>query len=169
VIECIQNSVECWQINMGRLKHRCRFLFRPKWPTTSTSLRPLYTTKGVTWRPYTLQNAGFETNFGVLKPPLPIDIYINGRGTNLETKLFEVRHMSRRNAFTLAYQSLFWQQHFGTCVALPSLGYQGFDKTQQLETSLRATPHTSQEPWPWNCESPQESVQRPSQDTSNIL
>jgi hypothetical protein len=24
---------------------------------------------------------------------------------------------------------------------------------------IRATPHTSQEPWPWNCESPKESVQ----------
>ena len=31
-------------------------------------------------------------------------------------------------------------------------------------TSLRATSHMSQEPWPWNCESPKESVQRPSQD-----
>jgi hypothetical protein len=30
---------------------------------------------------------------------------------------------------------------------------------------LRATSHTSQEPWPWNCESPKESVQRPSQVT----
>ena len=30
---------------------------------------------------------------------------------------------------------------------------------------LRATLHMSQEPWPWNGESPNESVQRPSQDT----
>jgi hypothetical protein len=34
---------------------------------------------------------------------------------------------------------------------------------------LRATWHTSQEPWPWNCESPKESVQRPSQHTSKII
>jgi hypothetical protein len=27
---------------------------------------------------------------------------------------------------------------------------------------VRATSHTSQEPWPWNCESPKQSVQRPS-------
>jgi hypothetical protein len=35
--------------------------------------------------------------------------------------------------------------------------------------NLGATSHTSQEPWPWNCESPKESVQRPSQDTSKIM
>ena len=34
---------------------------------------------------------------------------------------------------------------------------------------LRATSHTSQEPWPWNCESPKESVQRPSQHTSKLM
>ena len=34
---------------------------------------------------------------------------------------------------------------------------------------LRATSHTSQEPWPWSCESPKESVQTPSQDTSKIM
>ena len=34
---------------------------------------------------------------------------------------------------------------------------------------LKATSHTSQEPWPWNCESPKERVQRPSQHTSNIM
>jgi hypothetical protein len=28
---------------------------------------------------------------------------------------------------------------------------------------VRATSHTSQEPWPWSCESPEESVQRPCQ------
>ena len=28
---------------------------------------------------------------------------------------------------------------------------------------IRATSHMSQEPWPWNCESPIESIQRPSQ------
>ena len=33
----------------------------------------------------------------------------------------------------------------------------------------RATSYTSQEPWPWNCESPNESVQRLSQDTSKIM
>ena len=33
----------------------------------------------------------------------------------------------------------------------------------------RATSPTSQEPWPWNCESPKESVQRPSKDTSKIM
>ena len=32
----------------------------------------------------------------------------------------------------------------------------------------RATSHTRQEPWPWNCGSPKESVQGPSQDPSNI-
>ena len=34
------------------------------------------------------------------------------------------------------------------------------------EVGLWATSHTSQELWPWNCESPQESVRRPSQGTS---
>ena len=34
---------------------------------------------------------------------------------------------------------------------------------------LRATSYTSQEPWPWNCESPKESAQRPSQDTSRLF
>ena len=33
----------------------------------------------------------------------------------------------------------------------------------QLMRDLRANSHTSQEPWAWNCESPKESVQRPSQ------
>ena len=35
--------------------------------------------------------------------------------------------------------------------------------------ALRGTSHTSQEPWPWNCESPNESVQGASQDTSKIM
>ena len=35
--------------------------------------------------------------------------------------------------------------------------------------SFRATSHMSQELWPWNYESPRESVQRPSQDTSKIM
>ena len=34
---------------------------------------------------------------------------------------------------------------------------------------LTATSHLSQEPWPYNCESPKESAQRPSQDTSKIM
>jgi hypothetical protein len=34
---------------------------------------------------------------------------------------------------------------------------------------FRVTSHTSQEPWPWNCESPKESVQRLSQDTSKLM
>ena len=34
--------------------------------------------------------------------------------------------------------------------------------------NLRATSHTSYEPWPWNCDNPKESVQRPSQRTSKI-
>ena len=40
---------------------------------------------------------------------------------------------------------------------------------QELVCCLRATSHTSQEPWPWKCESPKKSVQRLSQDTSNIM
>ena len=36
-------------------------------------------------------------------------------------------------------------------------------------STLRATSHMSQEPRPWNCESPNESVQRPSQHTSKIM
>ena len=35
--------------------------------------------------------------------------------------------------------------------------------------TLRATSHTSQEPWPWHSESPKESVQKPSQHTPNIV
>ena len=38
-----------------------------------------------------------------------------------------------------------------------------------LSATLGPLPHTSREPWPWNCESPEESVQRPSQDTSEIM
>ena len=34
---------------------------------------------------------------------------------------------------------------------------------------LRATSHTSQEPWPENYEGPKESVQRPTQDTSKTI
>ena len=34
---------------------------------------------------------------------------------------------------------------------------------------LRPTSHTSQEPWPRNCKSPKESVQRPSHYTSKIM
>ena len=34
---------------------------------------------------------------------------------------------------------------------------------------VRATSHTSQEPWPWTCESPKESVHRPSQLTFKIM
>ena len=34
---------------------------------------------------------------------------------------------------------------------------------------IRATSHTSQELWPWNCKSPKESVQRLSQHTSKIM
>ena len=33
----------------------------------------------------------------------------------------------------------------------------------------RATSHTRQDLWPWNCESPKKVVQRPSQDTSKIM
>ena len=33
---------------------------------------------------------------------------------------------------------------------------------------IRATSHTSQEPWPWNYESPKESAQRPFQGPSKI-
>ena len=38
-----------------------------------------------------------------------------------------------------------------------------------LNTIFRATSHMSQEPQPWNCESHQKSVQRPSQYTSKIM
>ena len=41
--------------------------------------------------------------------------------------------------------------------------------TSPLVLWIRATSHTSQEPWPWNCESPKESVQRPSHHTSKIM
>ena len=37
------------------------------------------------------------------------------------------------------------------------------------DTIVRATSHTSQEPWPWTCESPKKSVQRPSQHISKIM
>ena len=38
-----------------------------------------------------------------------------------------------------------------------------------IGTGLMATSHMRQEPWPWNCESPIERVQRPSQHTANIM
>ena len=38
-----------------------------------------------------------------------------------------------------------------------------------LWSNPRATSHKSQELWPWNCERPNKSVQRPSLDTSNIM
>ena len=34
---------------------------------------------------------------------------------------------------------------------------------------VRATSHTSQEPWPWKCNSPKESIQWLSQHTSKIM
>ena len=39
----------------------------------------------------------------------------------------------------------------------------------ELTHSLRATSHTCQELWPWNCESPKESVQKQSQHTSKLM
>ena len=41
--------------------------------------------------------------------------------------------------------------------------------TSWCKPALRVTSHTSQEPWPWNCESPKDSVQRPSQGTFEIM
>jgi hypothetical protein len=41
--------------------------------------------------------------------------------------------------------------------------------SKQSYLAQRATSHTSQEPWPWTCERPQESVQKPSQHTSKII
>ena len=46
---------------------------------------------------------------------------------------------------------------------------QSDSKSVYSKPVIRATSHTSQEPWPWNCESPKESVQRLSQDTSKIM
>ena len=42
-------------------------------------------------------------------------------------------------------------------------------KLQACFFKIGATSHTSQEPWPWDCESPEESAQRPSQHTSKIM
>lgn len=41
----------------------------------------------------------------------------NKKGSDLETKLHEVRHMSMLEFFTLAYQNPFQHQHCQTCVA----------------------------------------------------
>ena len=40
---------------------------------------------------------------------------------------------------------------------------------EEIRERVKTTSHTSQEPWPWDCESPKESVQMPSQDTSKIM
>jgi hypothetical protein len=65
----------------------------------------------------------------------------------------------------------------GSCVKWPLVGPEGtfelgLPRTRRsfgMRVKLRATSHTSQEPWPTNYESPKESVQRPSQDTSKIM
>ena len=38
-----------------------------------------------------------------------------------------------------------------------------------MDVAIRATPHTSQEPFPSNCESPNQSAQMLSQHTSKIV
>ena len=48
-------------------------------------------------------------------------------------------------------------------------GYTHCTLLSRMFKLLRATSHMSQGPWPCNCESPKESVQRPSQHTSNIM
>ena len=42
----------------------------------------------------------------------------------------------------------------------------GHNSWLMWKVALKATSHTSQEPWPWHCESPKQSVPRPSQHTS---
>jgi hypothetical protein len=60
------------------------------------------------------------------------------------------------------------QWHFDTSI----MGVDGHNKKAAKHihgcfilspTWIKATSHMSQEPWPWNCESPKESGQRPSQ------
>ena len=53
-----------------------------------------------------------------------------------------------------------WQTTLGSYLVLVTL---------HMQMIFRATSHMRQEPWPWNCESPKEIVQRPSQGTSNII
>ena len=43
------------------------------------------------------------------------------------------------------------------------------ERREPAANKLRATSHTSEEPWPRNCESPKQSVQRPSQHTSKLM
>jgi hypothetical protein len=43
-----------------------------------------------------------------------------------------------------------------------------FLRVFQGTRAVRVTTHTGQELWPWHCESPKESVERLSQDTSEI-
>ena len=47
--------------------------------------------------------------------------------------------------------------------------FQPFNNYIDVMTNLRDTQDTSQMPWPCNCESPKESVRRPSQHTSKIM
>ena len=64
-----------------------------------------------------------------------------------------------------------WMYNFEVLIDMALLSQNGCIDLLLVATvlSFRATSHLSQEPWPWNCVSPKESVQKPSQDTSIIM
>jgi hypothetical protein len=55
------------------------------------------------------------------------------------------------------------------CAIFFDVGPLAWPMRRKMWRQFRATSHTSQEPWPWNCESLKESVQRLSQHTSKLM
>jgi hypothetical protein len=59
----------------------------------------------------------------------------------------------------LGWRMLNWYNSQGICAVWTEIEW------KENVYSIRATSHTSQEPWPWNSESPKESIETPSQHT----
>ena len=87
--------------------------------------------------------------------------------TNIAIGAFRRQHSSPNSPLWTAMQ-------FPTPTAAAASHLPRIHFTWQIGASeglvKKVTSHTSREPWPWNCESPKESVQRPpSQHTSMII
>ena len=67
----------------------------------------------------------------------------------------------------VVWSELVWFGFFWPMRDLRMQGSHAFNSV--YEVTLRATLHTSQEPWPCNCESPNKNIQRPSQDTFKTM
>ena len=91
----------------------------------------------------------------------------NKRESNLESKLPRLRHVSRSQSFYLEFSNhrfhFHMSKYFHAWASYKDCGSR-FRTSAILYPAygeeLRVTSHMSKELWPWNCESPKESVQR---------